>query len=259
MLAFLLLLFATNPALSFDPFRAAGIDRRPDAEIPLNLGFRDEDGNAVTLAGLMQGKPILLIPVQHHCPNLCSVTLGNLLQSVLQQPLKPGADFSIIAFGIDPKEGPSDASGSLQSLLLAFPSFPRDAIHALTGSSTNIAAVTHALGYRYAWDEHLGQYDHVAATAVLTPKGHLFHWLYGVSPEPKDIEVAVEEASGGAAASWGDQLLLLCYHYDPITGRYSAVIWNALRGLAITVATALALLIAGLTYREFIRPRGRSK
>ena len=56
---------------------------------------------------------------------------------------------------------------------------------------------------------------------------------------PTDLRLALTEAGEGAAAdSCSDQLLLLCYHYDPQTGRYwLAIIWTLLasRG-GVTVA-----------------------
>jgi len=80
-----------------------------------------------------------------------------------------------------------------------------------------------------------------------------------VSPDPKDIERALAGAAKGATASWGDQLLLLCYHYDPVTGRYSSMIWFALRTLAVLAVAALGLLIAGLAYRGMNRPKGHAE
>jgi protein SCO1/2 len=196
--------------------------------------------------------------VQHECPNICCVTLAGLLQAVGAQSLRPGADFAIVAFGIDPKEGPLQAADMLGRLRVQFPDFPRDAIHGLTGHAADVAAVTDALGYRYAWDPELGQYDHVAATAVLTADGRVARWLYGVAPEPQDVKLALTEAGKGKVGGWTDQLLLLCYHYDPVTGRYSSVIWLALRIFAAVTLAGLALVIGRSIYRDR-RPAGSGR
>lgn len=246
VLIFLLLLGAEAGADSgriLDPFHAAGIDRRPGAEVPLDRPFRDETGRSATLRAFGGGRPILLVPVQHNCPNICGVTLAGLLQAIGAQDLRPGRDFTTLAFGIDPMETPGDAAGSLKRLLGEFPALPGGAVHALTGTPADIAAVTGALGYRYAWDAQLGQFDHVAAVAVLTPEGRLARWLYGVTPDPRDLKLALTEAGQGRIGTWTDQLLLFCYHYDPATGRYSSIIWILLRVLAAaTVITMLALI-----------------
>jgi len=250
LLALALFVFSVVPAAALDPFKAAGIDRKPDARVPLDLRFKDERGAAATLRNLLDGRPMLLVPVQHECPNICGITLAGLLQAVARQSLRPGFDFTIVAFGIDPKERSRDAAQSLGRLLQAFPAFPRDAIHGLTGAGADVAAVTDALGYRYAWDTELEQYDHVAAIAVLTPDGHLARWLYGVAPEPEDVKLALTEAGRGEVGHWTDQLLLLCYHYDPVTGRYSSIVWTALKVLAVATLAGLLLFVGRAVYRD---------
>ena len=255
ILALLMLLLSSAAALAFDPFGSAGIDQHPDAQIPMDVAFRDENGAQVTLAGIGGGKPILLAPVLHNCPNICGVTLGGLAQAVAAQSFRPGKDFTIIAFGIDPKEGPADARASLGALRHAQPELPATGVHALTGTAANVAAVTKALGYRYAWDDSIDQYAHVAAIALLTGEGHLGRWLYGVSPDPADLKLALTEAGQGQLGSWGDQILLLCYHYDPKTGRYGPVIWTAMR----VAGGATAAAIIGLIALALMRERGTAK
>jgi protein SCO1/2 len=245
--------------MALDAFKAAGIDRKPDAHVPLDLAFKDEAGNDTTLRRLSGGRPLLLTPVQHHCPNICGVTLAGLLQAVGAQSLRPGADFALVAFGIDPKEGPREAADMLGRLQAQFPGFPRGAIHGLTGRAADVAAVTDALGYRYAWDPELGQYDHVAATAVLTADGRVARWLYGVTPEPEDVKLALTEAGQGKVGRWTDQLLLLCYHYDPVTGRYSSVIWLALRIFAAVTLAGLAIVIGRAIHRERHAAAGKGR
>jgi protein SCO1/2 len=258
LLALALLISATVQAVALDPLTAAGIDHKPDARVPFDLAFTDESGAVTTLRRLSGGKPILLVPVQHHCPNICGVTLAGLAQAIAGQSLRPGADFVTVAFGIDPREGPRDAATSLDRLRSGFAGIPADAIHALTGKAGNIASVTAALGYRYAWDPQLRQYDHVAATAVLTADGRLARWLYGVAPAPQDLKLALLDAGQGKTGVWTDQLILLCYHYDPATGRYSNVIWTALRLLGAAMVAIVALAIGRDLYRDHRMAGGRS-
>jgi protein SCO1/2 len=257
MIQYLLpLLLAVGIAAPFDPFNAAGIDRRPGAQVPLERSFTDENGRAASLRDWGEGKPVLLVPVLHRCPNLCGVTLSGLAQAIAAQPFIPGRDFVLVAFGIDPAEGPDAAKESLDGLEARFPGLPRSGIHALTGKAEDIAAVTGALGYRYAWDDRIGQYAHVAATAVLSADGHLSRWLYGLAPEPTDLRLALTEAGEGRVGGWTDQLLLLCYHFDPATGRYDSLVgWMLRIGGAGTVLGGGAW-IAFAIRRERRRPAG---
>jgi protein SCO1/2 len=239
-LLLLLLLSIAAPVLAFNPFQSTGIDRKPDVVVPLDIPFTDETGRRITLRALGADRPILLIPVLHKCPNICGVTLSGVTDAIAAQRYRPGSDFSLIAFGIDPKETPAVAASSLVELRRRFPKMA-GAVHALTGDEPSIHAVTDALGYRYAWDSSIKQYAHLAATAVLTPDGHLSRWLYGLAPAGNDLNLALTEAGQGRIGTWTDQLLLLCYHYDPVTGRYSPLIWLALR---LTGGATVALILA---------------
>ncbi len=228
LFALLLIVLGVSPALAFDPFAKTGIDRRPNAAVPLDKTFRDETGRTLTLRAAAEGRPILLVPVVHRCPNICGLTLAGIGEAVQLQKFVSGRDFSLIAFGLDPREGPAEASQSIDGLRQNFPAL-QAGVHGLTGDAASIAAVLKALGYRYGWDADLNQYAHIAAVAVLTPDGRLSRWLYGITPDPTDVRLALTEAGEGRVGTWTDQLLLLCYHYDPKTGRYGPLIWTLLR------------------------------
>ncbi|MBE7185718.1 MAG: SCO family protein [Methylobacterium mesophilicum] len=244
--------YAVAPA--FDPFAETGIDPQPNAAAPLERIFTDETGARVTLTEIARDKPILLVPVLHDCPNICGVTLQGMAQAIAAQNFRPGRDFTLIAFGIDPREKPESAARSLRDLGKAFPSLlASGGMHALTGSEEDIRSVTNALGYRYAFNAEVGQYSHLAATAVLSREGRLARWLFGLSPEPVDLRLALTEAGEGLVGTIADKLLLLCYHYDPVTGRYGPLVWTMLRVGGSTVA----LVLGGFILTALVRERRR--
>lgn len=251
--ALLLILAALSiPAAAqdpFNPFGLASIDERPGARIPLDLPFTDAAGHRTTLRAIGGGKPILLAPVLHDCPNLCGVTLAGLADAIAAQPHRPGQDFAVTAFGIDPREDADAAARDLARLEEASGSHAIEPISALVGNESSIRAVTDALGFRYAWDDRIGQYAHVAAVAVLTPDGRLSSWLYGLAPGPQAVAEAIGAAAEGRTGSWTDQLLLLCYHYDPATGRYTPAIEIILRIAAAATVIGLAVLLWRLRRR----------
>lgn len=251
MLAAAAMLGAARPQ-PFDPFGAAGIDGRPGVQVPLDGAFRDETGRTVTLRALAHGRPLVIAPVQHRCPNLCGLTLDGLNAAVAGQSYRPGRDFALVALGIDPREG-VDAAQVSRRRFAATPATAGG--HALVGSAADIARVTAALGYRYRWDPQLQQYAHLAAVAVLTPDGRLSHWLYGVAPSPRDLHLALTDAGRGRLGGLGDQIRLLCYHYDPATGRYDSLVMTLARGLGAATTAALALLVGGLLWRSRARSR----
>jgi len=251
MLALLALpVLATGAIDPNDPFKAASITERTGASIPLDQPFVEADGQPATLRQIADGKPLLITPVQHECPNICGVTLAGITFAVDGQgEYKPGRDFVIVALGIDPREGPPQARDDLRRLAVQRPHAGWHPV-AITGGDPAVHAVTDALGYRYAWSDQLGQYAHLSGTAVLTPDGKLSSWLYGLSPTPAQLDAALAQATAGRSGGVLQQLMLLCFHYDPRTGRYSLAITEALRFAGIATVLLIALAIGLLSPRR---------
>ena len=243
VLLLLLLLVALPAAAPFDPFALARIDERPGARIPLAAPLVDANSPRRSLAAIAAGKPILLAPVLHDCPNLCGVTLDGLAAAMSKAYVVGDHDAAVIAFGIDPKETAEDARRSLARLAERHPE-TAGRIHATVAPPSTLHAVTDALGYRYGYDPRIGQYAHAAAVAVLTPDGRFSRWLYGFAPDPADLTAALAEARAGHTGGWTRRLILLCYHYDPATGRYSLAIDWLLRVLGMLTVAGLLLYVA---------------
>jgi protein SCO1/2 len=233
-----------------DPFAAIGIDSRPGAGIPSEARFRDETGRAVALGDYLDHGPVILAPVYYRCPNLCGTTLRRLAASLGKVPLSPGTDYTVVAVSIDPREGPADAAEVKAQALESQSEAARAGFHFLTGSEAAIASVMQAIGFRYRWDPELRQYAHAAAIAVLTPQGKIARWLYGFSYEPADLRLALVEAGQGRTGSLTDQILLLCYHYNPVTGRYDGLIQSVLQWACAATAFGLFGLAVWCIRRE---------
>jgi protein SCO1/2 len=239
-----LLLVAAAP---FDPFGAARVDERPGAQVPLDGALRDASGGATSLRRLAEGKVLVLVPVLHDCPNICAVTLAGIADAAqAQKRFAAGRDFRLVAFGIDPAETPADAAADLARLKAQHGGLP---FAATTASPSTIRAVTDAIGYHYAYDPRIGQYAHAAASAVITPDGRLVRWLYGLNPDPGDLEAAIADAQAGRTGGLLRQLILLCYHYDPQSGTWSPMIDRVLRYAGVATVLVIGALILTLRRR----------
>jgi protein SCO1/2 len=64
------------------------------------------------------------------------------------------------------------------------------------------------------------------------------------------LRLAIVEASSGKIGSPVDSLLLYCYHYDPMTGRYGFVIMRAMRIAGATTVLALGGFIFAMVRKE---------
>jgi protein SCO1/2 len=242
------LIAAGNIALAarFDPFAETAISPAAGAKLDLRATVLDQTGRALPMSSLTAGLPILFVPVQHRCPNICGVTLAGLSDALAQMPEHAGADYTVIAFGIDPHEGVTEKQAGIA--VWRDPSHASlDGIWATTASSDVIAVETSALGYRFAWDPDLRQFAHPAAIAVLTADGRLVRWLAGLQPDPRTLRSALAEARADRVPSvLAQAAVFLCYRYDPSTGRLTPSIlagFQLLGGLSVLALAALMLAV----------------
>lgn len=230
-----------------------GIEERPDARVPLQAQFVDEDGREVTLAEAMAGKPTILALVYYRCPMLCGLLLQGLLQGLKELPATVGDGFQVVTISIDPLETPTLARLKKQSYLAEY-GRPGAAAgwRFLTGKEPQIRAVADSVGFHYKWNQERGEYAHGAAIFVLSPEGKLARTLYGVLFEPRALKLALAEAREGKS-SVGEQILLYCFHYDANQGRYVVAATRLMRlgGLATALTLGAWLLLSwGRSKRE---------
>jgi protein SCO1/2 len=225
------------------------IDQKLDSAVPLDLAFVDEQGKDVTLAQYFNGtRPVVLALVYYECPMLCTQVLNGLFSSIEPLKLDAGRDFDIVVVSFDPGETPAMAMAKKTSYLKHYHRPTAEAgIHFLTGRQPAIDKLADAVGFRYAYDEKIDQYAHPAAVTVLTPKGHVSKYLYGVEFAPMDFRFAMVSAGEGQIGTLIDQALLYCFHYDPATGKYSVAIMTFVRlAGALTLFGILAFVLVHL-------------
>ena len=85
---------------------------------------------------------------------------------------------------------------------------------------------------------------------VATPDGRLSHYFYGIEYAPRDLRLALVEASSGKIGNPVDQVLLYCFHYDPTTGKYGASIMRIVRLGGILTLLALGGGIFAMSRRR---------
>ena len=218
-----------------------GIDQRLNQRVPLDLMFKDETGRDVRLGEFFGKRPVVLALVYYECPMLCTQVLNGAVSALSVLSFDVGKEYDVIAVSINPKETPGLAAQKKQAYLERYKR-PQTAAgwHFLTGREENIQRLAAAVGFRYAYDEEIQQYAHGAGIEILTPQGVLSKYFYGIEFSPRDIRFGLIEASDERIGTAIDTALMLCYHYDPATGKYGAAAIDAIRIGGI--ATLLALL-----------------
>jgi protein SCO1/2 len=224
--------------------RDVGFDQRLGAQVPLDLPFRDESGARVTLADYVRDKPVVLVPAYYECPMLCTIVLNGVVSALRALPFDIGREFGVVTVSFNPHETSELAAAKKATYLHDYRRPGAEAgWHFLVGDDTSIRPLMDAIGFRYTWDAAASQYAHASGLVVLTPDGRISRYFYGVEFPPKDLRLALVEASNERIGSVVDQILLFCFHYDPSTGRYSRVALNAVRAGGILTLLVLGLFI----------------
>ena len=233
------------------PLQEVGYDQRLGEQLPLDLPFRDEAGRPVKLGDYFGRRPVVMIFAYYHCPMLCDLVVQGTTGSLKALTLDVGKDFDVVVVSIDPKETPEQAKDAKRDALAHYGRTGTDAgWHFLTGPQQSILQLTQAAGFRYVYDKERNEYAHAAGVMIATPGGRISRYLYGIEYAPRDVRLALIESSEGRIGSLADQLLLYCFHYDPVYGKYSAMTMNILRLGAIVTVLGLGLLIVLLKRRE---------
>jgi protein SCO1 len=233
------------------PLREIGFDQRIDARIPLDTTFHDETGAAVKLGDYFGTKPVVMVFAYYDCPMLCTQVISGLSSALGVMSLEPGKDFEIVTVSFNPHDTPAKAAEKKAIYLDRYKRAGASAgWHFLTGDQPQIDRLTTTAGFRYAWDAETKQYAHPSGVIVLTPDGRLAKYLFGIEYGPRDLRFAIVEASAGKIGTPVDSLLLYCYHYDPITGRYGLVIMRAVRLGGLATVFAIGAFIVIMVGRE---------
>src|SRR6202041_4110045 len=156
-----------------------------------------------------------------------------------------GEEYDVITVSFDPKDTPELGAAKKKEFVQRYgrPG-AQQGWHFLTGQPGAINALTKAVGFQYQYDPRINQYAHATAIMVLTPQGKISRYFYGVDFPPKDLRLGLVEASQNKIGNPVDAILLYCYHYNPETGKYGAMVANILP----LAAAAPILLLSGLLF-----------
>jgi protein SCO1/2 len=232
-----------------------GIDQRLNEQVPLDLQFKDEQGRAVTLGDYFRtGRPVIISLVYYNCPMLCGEVLNGMSTAFKVLKFTPGKEYEVVTLSIDPREKPELAAAKKRSYIEHLDRPGAEAgWHFLTGERPQIDALADAIGWRYQYDPKIDQFAHAAGIVLVTPLGRISQYYYGVEFSARDMRLGIIQASGNRIGSLTDQVLLYCYHYDPRTGKYGAVITNIVRLAGAATVLIIGFFLVTMFRREATR------
>jgi len=234
-----------------------GIDQKLNEQLPLDAVFKNENGESVKLGDYFGKKPVLLSLVYYECPMLCNQVLNGMVTNFRVLAFQPGQEFEVVSVSFDSRETPAVAKAKKKTYVDYLAVEKREGIakgwHFLTGDEANIKRLTEAIGFRYRYDSETNQFAHASGVFIATPEGKLARYFYGIEYPPRDVRLGLIEAADNKIGSKVDQLLLYCFHYDPATGKYGAVVMNMVQIGGIV--TLLAIGVMFLVMRKRTRAR----
>ena len=229
----------------------ADLEQKLGAQLPLNLTFTDETGQTVTLRDFFGARPVVLQLGYNHCWLMCDVVTGALVRSLQDLRLNPGRDFDVVFVSIDPHETWQIAAKKRAEYIHHYGRAKTGSgWHFLTGQAPEIAALADAVGFHFFYDPPSQQFAHPSGIMVVTPQGVLSKYFYGVEFEPGSLRESLLAAAGGTVGSRVQTLLMLCYHWNPLTGKYGTLISGVIKVLCLGTVAALGTFIVVCLRRE---------
>src|SRR6267143_3970167 len=220
-----------------------------NAQLPLDLSFRDESGRDVQLREYFGRKPVVLALVYYGCPMLCNQVEMGVVGSLKMLSFNAGRDYEVIFVSFDTRETPDMAAKKKVAAVSRY-ARPETASgwHFLTGKGEAVRALASAANFRYSFDEQHNLFAHASGIMLLTPDGRISRYFYGVEYPSRDVRLGLVDASAGKIGTPIDRALLFCYQYDPASARYSASILAIIRLGGIL--TVLCLVVGIFIFRR---------
>ncbi len=230
-------------------------EQHPSQQLSHDLVFRDENDRPFRLGDHFGKRATILVLGYYRCPMLCMLINDGLIQALHDLPLSVGRDFQVVDVSIDPTEKAAAAATKKSEYLRQYgrPG-AADGWHFLVGDEPSIRKLADEVGFRYAYDPQTQQYAHPSGIIVLTPEGKISRYVFGVKFDAKELSDALMAAKEGSSSSIISQVFLLCYHYNPITGKYGGLILSILRIGSVGFLGVIAWWIFSMTRRSDSQP-----
>lgn len=234
------------------PLKDIGITEKLGETVDLTLPFVSDTGESVRLNQYFTGtKPVLLTIVYYNCANLCNFHLNGVTEALKQLKWTAGQEFELVAVSMDAKEGPAVAGPKKANYLKEYGRLGAETgWHFLTGSEENIRKLADQVGFQFRWDDESKQFAHSSAAIIVTPHGVISRYLHGIQPDPRNLRLAMIEASDGRVGTMADRLIMFCFKFDPKKSKYTLAAWKIMQVGVVTMILIMAAILIPAWVRE---------
>ncbi len=233
-----------------------GIKEKLGHTLPLSAVFTNHAGEVFPLSKYFNAevnKPVLLSFYYAKCASLCQFVLNEEHEMLKKLPMKMGEEYQAISVSFDPRDTVADikvlkGKYSLSDTAAANNREGEYSLNAddnwvfLRSDLANIQRLTSALGFFYDFIERSGEFAHTAAIYVITPKGKISKYFYGLNYPAFDVKMSLIEAKAEKTITTMDRVLLYCYRYDDEAGGYVLYAWNMMRIAGVLIVCFLGVL-----------------
>ncbi|MFN3453932.1 MAG: SCO family protein [Pseudobdellovibrio sp.] len=246
----------TNSAQVPEELQGVTIEEKLGHKIDLNLQVRDESGQLRTLGSYFTDhKPVLLSPIYFNCPGLCNFHFNGVVETLKKIDWTPGDKFQVIAFSFDGNEGSDLATKKKATYMKMYNRAGSESgFHFLTADNVTIKKLMDSVGFQYRWNAKAEEWSHASAAIVITPDGTVSRYLHGIDFDPKDIKLALNEASNGKVGNIIDAVVLFCFKYDEHKSKYGLQVFRV-----VQLGGALTVLVLALWLTPVLIRAGREK
>jgi len=233
------LVIATSLALTAGPARAQySADRPVGATAQQAPAWQKNAGIEQKLGDFFNhNRPVMLALMYYDCQMLCPQVMHGMASALRQSGFRAGREYDVVVVSIDPADTPANAVAEKQHFLSMIDADPSAAnsVHFLTGPQGSIADLAQATGFHYVRvpgpDGKMTQFAHSSVIMIATPDGRMSKYLFGVDYQPRDVRLALIQASTRHIGTLSDLVLIYCCSYSPSQGRYTVAVLRIL-GLA---------------------------
>ncbi len=225
-------------------------DQKLDSQVSPETAFKDESGKDVKMGDYFKTKPVILVMPFYKCPGTCTLEMEGVIKACNRIKYDIGKDFEMVVVSIDSREGPDLAAAKKKDYLDAYKSGAEKSFHCLTGTKESIDKLADDVGFHYMLDPRTGSPIHSAGLMILTPHGKMSRYLFGVEYGPRNLNLALVEASENKIGSLSERITLLCSMYDERNGKYSIAIIRILQVAGCGTALLLGTFIFSMLRME---------
>lgn len=256
-----------------------GVEERLGESVPADIPLFTAEGESVLFGSYFaqdsdDKRPIVLMMVYYDCPLLCGMVMERAHEAFNKLSYQIGEDYKVVVVSFDHTNTPAMAMGQQTGYRARY--FHAAEINAdlekkeafeqsyvfHTASAGNARALADAIGFNYnfipARNGGNGEFSHPAVLTVLTPEGVVSRYIEALTAEPRQVRLALLEASDGAIGdSIGDIFLHSCFVWDPDAGAYGLKAMRAMQLAGGLTAIGLGFFVGVMFLTDRLRARRR--